>query len=207
MREDFNNWKIDPDYFVKRDLLVGRRTGTRRPCAGEIFTARLSMKGCRVLNSAVYCRYCCTAFPKLLATPILLEQSHDGPMSDPGIEALSRKANEEQAACPVTLVVSGNMVTGHIVGQETFEADTTRMVEMAQEQSDAEDDAVRAMGGLISAMLNEVKGADESGEYVHVSVQEVMTGAEAIHLGGSVFRFRTSEIEGYTIGTVETREA
>jgi hypothetical protein len=99
------------------------------------------------------------------------------------------------------------MVTGHIVGQSTFEADTTRMVEMAQEQSEAEDDAVRAMGDLISAMLTEVEGSGESGEYVHVSVQEVMTGAEAIHLGGSVFRFRTSEIEGYTIGTVETREA
>ena len=33
-----------------------------------------------------------------------------------------------------------------------------------------------------------------------------MTGAEAINLGGSVFRFRASEIEGYTIGTVETTE-
>ena len=128
-------------------------------------------------------------------------------MNDPGIEALSKKANEEQAACPVTLVVSGNMVTGHIVGRDTFEADTARMVEMAQEQAEAGDDAVQAMGDLISAMLDEVKGSDESGEYVHVSVQEVMTGAEAIHLGGSVFRFRTSEIEGYTIGTVETREA
>jgi hypothetical protein len=128
-------------------------------------------------------------------------------MSDPGIEALSRKANEEQAACPVTLVVSGNMVTGHIVARDTFEADTTRMVEMAQEQAGAEDDAVRAMEGLISAMLDEVGQSDEAGEFVHVSVQEVMTGAEAIHLGGSVFRFRTSEIEGYTIGTVETQEA
>jgi hypothetical protein len=128
-------------------------------------------------------------------------------MSDPGIEALSRKANEEQAACPVTLVVSGNMVTGHIVARDTFEADTSRMVEMAQEQAEAEDGAVQAMGDLISAMLEEVGTSDEAGEFVHVSVQEVMTGAEAIHLGGSVFRFRTSEIEGYTIGTVETREA
>lgn len=127
-------------------------------------------------------------------------------MSDPGIEALSRKANEEQAACPVTLVVSGNMVTGHIVARHTFEADTTRMVEMAEEQAEAEDGAVRAMGDLISTMLDEV-GTSDDGEFVHVSVQEVMTGAEAIHLGGSVFRFRTSEIEGYTIGTVETREA
>jgi|GEM_PF-2088480 len=125
-------------------------------------------------------------------------------MSDPGIQALSRAANDEQAACPVTLVVSGNMVTGHIVAQDTFEADTARMVEMAQEQSDAEDDAVQAMGGMISAMLDEVGASDD--EFVHVSVQEVMTGAEAIHLGGSVFRFRASEIEGYTIGTVETRE-
>ena len=128
-------------------------------------------------------------------------------MSDPGIEALSRKANEEQAACPVTLVVSGNMVTGHIVARDTFEADTSRMVEMAQEQAEAEDGAVQAMGDLISAMLEEVRTSDEAGEFVHVSVQEVMTGAEAIHLGGSVFRFRTSEVEGYTIGTVETREA
>ena len=128
-------------------------------------------------------------------------------MSDPGIEALSRKANEEQSACPVTLVVSGNMVTGHIVARDTFEADTSRMVEMAQEQAEAEDGAVQAMGDLISAMLEEVRTSDEAGEFVHVSVQEVMTGAEAIHLGGSVFRFRTSEIEGYTIGTVETREA
>jgi len=127
-------------------------------------------------------------------------------MNDPGIEALSKKASEEQAACPVTLVVSGNMVTGHIVGQDTFEADTVRMVEMAQEQAAEEDDAVRAMGNLISAMLDEV-GSDTDGTFVHVSVQEVMTGAEAIHLGGSVFRFRTSEIEGYTIGTVETQEA
>jgi len=126
-------------------------------------------------------------------------------MSDPGIEALSKKATEEQAACPVTLVVSGNMVTGHIVARDTFEADTTRMVEMAQEQSEGDDAAVEAMGDLISAMLNEVGGSDD-GTFVHVSVQEVMTGAEAIHLGGSVFRFRTSEIEGYTIGTVETRE-
>jgi len=126
-------------------------------------------------------------------------------MSDPGIEALSRKANEKQAACPVTLVVSGNMVTGHIVARDTFEADTTRMVEMAQEQAE-DDDAVRAMGDLISAMLDEV-GTPGDGEFVHMSVQEVMTGAEAIHLGGSVFRFRTSEIEGYTIGTVETQEA
>ena len=128
-------------------------------------------------------------------------------MSDPGIEALSRKANEEQAACPVTLVVSGNMVTGHIVARDTFEADTSRMVEMAQEQAEVEDGAVQAMGDLISIMLEEVRTSDEAGEFVHVSVQEVMTGAEAIHLGGSVFRFRTSEIEGYTIGTVETREA
>ncbi|MFB6098474.1 MAG: hypothetical protein ABEK84_05070 [Salinibacter sp.] len=127
-------------------------------------------------------------------------------MSDPGIEALSRTANEEQAACPVTLVVSGNMVTGHIVGRGTFEADTARMVEMAQEQSDGDDEAVQAMGDLITAMLEEV-GNGDPGEFVHVSVQEVMTGAEAIHLGGSVFRFRASEIEGYTIGTVETREA
>lgn len=126
-------------------------------------------------------------------------------MSDPGIAALSKKANEEQAACPVTLVVSGNMVTGHIVARDTFEADTARMVEMAQEQTEAEDEAVRAMGDLISAMLDEV-GATDDGSFVHVSVQEVMTGAEAINLGGSVFRFRTSEIEGYTIGTVETRE-
>lgn len=127
-------------------------------------------------------------------------------MSDPGIEALSRKANEdEQAACPVTLVVSGNMVTGHIVGKDTFEADTNRMVEMAREQAGAENGAIDAMGDLISAMMGAVD-EDDSGTFVHMSVQEVMTGAEAIHLGGSVFRFRASEIEGFTIGTVETKE-
>jgi len=127
-------------------------------------------------------------------------------MSDPSIEALSEKANDEaQAACPVTLVISGNMVTGHIVGRDTFEADTNRMVEMAREQSGAENGAVDTMGNLISAMLEAV-GDDPSGEYVHVSVQEVMTGAEAIHLGGSVFRFRASAIQGFTIGTVETKE-
>ena len=126
-------------------------------------------------------------------------------MSDPGLRALSEAAIAEQAACPVTLVVSGNMVTGHIVGKSTFEADTKRMVEMAREQAGADDGAVDAMGGLISAMLDAI-GEDEDAEFVHVSVQEVMTGAEAINLGGSVFRFRASEIEGYTIGTVETKE-
>ena len=127
-------------------------------------------------------------------------------MSDPGIEALSQKANEtDQAACPVTLVVSGNMVTGHVVSKSTFEADTSRMVEMARERAGDENGAVDAMSGLISAMLSAVED-DESAEFVHVSVQEVMTGAEAIHLGGSVFRFRASEIEGFTIGTVETKE-
>jgi hypothetical protein len=127
-------------------------------------------------------------------------------MSDPGIEALSRKANDdEQAACPVTLVVSGNMVTGHVVGQSTFEADTSRMVEMARERAGDENGAVDAMSGLISAMMDAIED-DDSAEFVHVSVQEVMTGAEAIHLGGSVFRFRASEIEGFTIGTVETKE-
>jgi len=127
-------------------------------------------------------------------------------MSDPGIEALSRTANEdEEAACPVTLVVSGNMVTGHIVGQDTFEADTSRMVEMARERAGDENGAINAMSGLISAMMDAV-GDDDSGDFVHVSVQEVMTGAEAIHLGGSVFRFRASEIQGFTIGTVETKE-
>jgi L-alanine-DL-glutamate epimerase-like enolase superfamily enzyme len=126
-------------------------------------------------------------------------------MSDPGIRALSQKANEtDQAACPVTLVVSGNMVTGHVVGKDTFEADTARMVEMARERAGDENGAVSAMSGLISAMMDAV--GDDAGEYVHVSVQEVMTGAEAIHLGGSVFRFRASEIEGFTIGTVETKE-
>lgn len=127
-------------------------------------------------------------------------------MSDPGITALSKKANEEQAACPVTLVVSGNMVTGNIVGRDTFEADTERIMDMAREQSRAENGAIDAMGELISAMMGAV-GEDESGEYVHVAVQELMTGAEVIHLGGTVFRFRASEIEGYTIGTVETKEA
>jgi len=125
-------------------------------------------------------------------------------MSDPGIKALSEKASDEQAACPVTLVVRGNMVTGHVVGRDTFEADTTRMVEMAQEQAE-DDEAVQAMGDLISTMLDEV-GTSDTGTFVHVSVQDVMTGAQAIHLGGSVFRFRASEIEGYTIGTVETQE-
>lgn len=131
-------------------------------------------------------------------------------MSDPGIEALSKKANEEQAACPVTLVVSGSLVTGHVVSRGTFEADTSRMVEMARDQSrqqSGEDEAVQALGDLISAMIESVGEHDDAGEFVHVSVQEVMTGAEAIHLGGSVFRFRTGEIEGFTIGTVETREA
>lgn len=128
-------------------------------------------------------------------------------MSDPGIEALSKQANkDDEAACPVTLVVSGNMVTGHIVGKNTFEADTTRMVEMAREQAGSENGAIEAMGDLISAMMDAVSD-DEAGTFVHVSVQEVMTGAEAINLGGSVFRFRASEIEGYTIGTVETKEA
>jgi hypothetical protein len=127
-------------------------------------------------------------------------------MSDPGIEALSEAANEnDEAACPVTLVISGNMVTGHIVGKNTFEADTTRMVEMAREQAGAENGAIDAMGDLITAMMGAVEGEDD-GAFVHVSVQEVMTGAEAIHLGGSVFRFRASEIEGFTIGTVETKE-
>lgn len=127
-------------------------------------------------------------------------------MSDPGIQALSRKANDEQAACPVTLIVSGSLVTGHVVSRGTFEADTERMVEMARKQAGVEDGAVEALGSLIGAMNEEI-GAEDSDEFVHVSVQEVMTGAEAIHLGGSVFRFRTSEIEGYTIGTVETKEA
>lgn len=127
-------------------------------------------------------------------------------MSDPGIEALSKAANEhDEAACPVTLVVSGNMVTGHVVGQDTFEADTSRMVEMARERAGDENGAIDAMSGLISAMMDAV-GDDDAGEFVHVSVQEVMTGAEAIHLGGSVFRFRASEIQGFTIGTVETKE-
>jgi hypothetical protein len=127
-------------------------------------------------------------------------------MSDPGIEALSAAANEtDEAACPVTLVVSGNLVTGHVVGQDTFEADTTRMVEMAREHAGEENGAIDAMSGLISAMMDTVEG-DDSSEFVHVSVQEVMTGAEAINLGGSVFRFRASEIEGFTIGTVETKE-
>lgn len=127
-------------------------------------------------------------------------------MSDPGIEALSRNANEEQAACPVTLIVSGSLVTGHIVSQDTFEADTSRMVEMARERAGAEDGAVEALGSMIQNMNEEI-GAQAADDFVHVSVQEVMTGAEAIHLGGSVFRFRASEIEGYTIGTVETKEA
>lgn len=126
-------------------------------------------------------------------------------MNDPGIEALSKKANEEQAACPVTLVVSGNMVTGHIVGKDTFEADTSRMVEMAREQAGTENGAVDALGNLISTMIDSIDEEDPA-EFVHVSVQEVMTGAEAINLGGSVFRFRASEIEGFTIGTVETKE-
>jgi hypothetical protein len=128
-------------------------------------------------------------------------------MSDPGLEALSEKANEnEEAACPVTLVVNGNLVTGHVVGRSVFEADTTQMVEMAREQAGAENGAVDAMGDLISGMMDEI-GDDDSGRHVHVSVQEVMTGAEAIHLGGSVFRFQASEVEGFTIGTVETTEA
>lgn len=128
-------------------------------------------------------------------------------MSDPGIEALSRQASAAEGTCPVTLVISGNMVTGHIVGKEAFEVDTNRMVERAREQAGAENGAVDAMGDIISAMLDVVSKEDDGAEFVHVSVQEIMTGAEAIHLGGSVFRFRTSEIEGFTIGTVETKEA
>lgn len=126
-------------------------------------------------------------------------------MSDPGLDVLSSHADEHGATCPITLVVSGNMVTGHVVGQDSFEADTSRMVDVAQEQAGAEDGAVEAFSGMMSAMLDAVNEADGD-TFLHVSVQEVMTGAEAIHLGGSVFRFRASDIEGYTIGTVETTE-
>jgi hypothetical protein len=126
-------------------------------------------------------------------------------MSDPGLDVLSSHADAHGATCPITLVVSGNMVTGHVVGKDSFEADTSRMVDVAQEQAGAEDGAVEAFSGMMSAMLDAVNEAD--GEtFLHVSVQEVMTGAEAIHLGGSVFRFRADDIEGYTIGTVETTE-
>lgn len=127
-------------------------------------------------------------------------------MNDPGLETLSQKANEEQAACPVTLVVSGSLVTGHLVGKSSFEVDTSRMVEMARERAGDQNGAVSAMGDLISSMLETI-GDEDDPAFIHVSVQEVMTGAEAIHLGGSVFRFRASEIEGFTIGTVETEEA
>lgn len=127
-------------------------------------------------------------------------------MNDPGLETLSQKANEDQAACPVTLVVSGSLVTGHLVGKNSFEVDTSRMVEMAREQAGDQNGAVSAMGDLISSMLESI-GDEDDPAFIHVSVQELMTGAEAIHLGGSVFRFRASEIEGFTIGTVETEEA
>lgn len=127
-------------------------------------------------------------------------------MNDPGLETLSQKANEDQAACPVTLVVSGSLVTGHLVGKNSFEVDTSRMVEMAREQAGDQNGAVSAMGDLISSMLETI-GDEDDPAFIHVSVQELMTGAEAIHLGGSVFRFRASEIEGFTIGTVETEEA
>ena len=126
-------------------------------------------------------------------------------MSDPGLDVLSTYADERGATCPITLVVSGNMVTGHVVGKDSFEADTSRMVDVAQEQAGAEDGAVEAFSGMMSSMLDAVAKA-ENDTFLHVSVQEVMTGAEAINLGGSVFRFRTSEIEGYTIGTVETTQ-
>ena len=126
-------------------------------------------------------------------------------MSDPGLDVLSTYADERGATCPITLVVSGNMVTGHVVGKDSFEADTSRMVDVAQEQAGAEDGAVEAISGLMSSRLDAVAEA-ENDTFLHVSVQEVMTGAEAINLGGSVFRFRTSEIEGYTIGTVETTQ-
>jgi hypothetical protein len=125
-------------------------------------------------------------------------------MNDPSLEALSRAATEENAACPVTLVVSGTLVTGHIVAQDAFEADTTHMVETAMEQTEDTNEAVQAMRRMISTMLDEV--AEPDGTFVHVSVQEVMTGAESIDLGGSVFRFRADEVQGYTIGTVETHE-
>lgn len=125
-------------------------------------------------------------------------------MSDPGLDVLSSYANDHSATCPITLVVSGNMVTGHVVGADAFEADTSRMVEVAQEQTGAEDGAVEAFGSMMSSMLDAMDETDDT--FLHVSVQDVMTGAEAINLGGSVFRFRASEIEGYTIGTVETTE-
>ncbi|PSQ97607.1 MAG: hypothetical protein BRD55_01700 [Bacteroidetes bacterium SW_9_63_38] len=141
-----------------------------------------------------------------ISVSVFPNNTHDHGMSDPGLEALSEQANaNEEAACPVTLVVNGNLVTGHIVGKSVFETDTTKMVEMAREQAGAENGAVDAMDDLISGMMGEIED-DDSGRHVHVSVQEVMTGAEAIHLGGSVFRFQADEVEGFTIGTVETKE-
>lgn len=128
-------------------------------------------------------------------------------MTDPGIEALSKEANDEQTVCPVTLLLNGNMVTGHIVGKDTFEADTSRMMEMAREHAEAEDGTVEALDQMISAMMEALGTDGDPASFIHVSVQEVMTGAEAIHLGGSVFRFQASQIEGFTIGTVETTEA
>jgi len=125
-------------------------------------------------------------------------------MSDPSLEVLSAYADDEAAACPITLIVSGNLITGHVVGRTSFEADTSRMIEMAREQAGTEDGAVDALSGMVSSMLDTVEEGDAEA-FIHVSVQEVLTGAEAISLGGSVFRFRTSEIEGFTIGTVETK--
>lgn len=128
-------------------------------------------------------------------------------MSDPGVRAISEKADaNEEVACPVTLVVSGNIVTGHVVAQDAFEADASRMVEMIRERSGAENEAVDIMNDLVSAMTAAMEGDADSGQFVHMSVQKVMTGADVIELGGSIFRFRASEIEGFTIGTVETRE-
>ena len=64
---------------------------------------------------------------------------------------------------------------------------------------------MEALSNMVGTMLDAIGDAEDDA-YVHVSVQDLMTGAEAINLGGSVFRFRASEIEGYTIGTVETKE-
>lgn len=117
-----------------------------------------------------------------------------------------REVAESGSSVPVTLSISGSVVTGMLIsGQRYFEQIADRM-ERAQPSKGANEKVVEIVDGWrmlakeLASLTPHSEQARAAGDHLHVEGAKLISGARTFPAEGMLWRIRVSDVSGWSIG-------
>ena len=139
--------------------------------------------------------------------PDYMLPEHSTPLArgiDKTLDAL-RKVAEFASNVPITLSVSGGIMTGMLIsGQKYFEQIADRM-ERAQHSKGTNATVVDIVEGwrALARELGSLPPAEEASQdsdYLHIEGAKIISGAKTFPADGMLWRVRISDVSGWSIG-------